>query len=188
MKPVAVALLLLARITLAAEIEGITFPERAENRGTAFTLHNVSLLRWKIVFKAYVAAIYHDTTAARFELASDTPKRLTINYFYSFTPEQFAQATLDGVALNRTPAQVTALRPRIDQFNQLYRAVQPNDQYALTYIPGKGTELALNGKALGAVEGADFAAAMFDIWLGPNPINTTFRDQILAPRLARAAN
>ena len=95
---------------------------------------------------------------------------------------------MDGIALNRTPAQVTALRPRIDQFNQLYRAVQPNDQYALTYIPGKGTELALNGKALGAVEGRDFAAAMFDIWLGPHPISTTFRDQILAPRLARAAN
>ena len=179
MQRAAVALVLLARIAGAAEIEGITFPERTENRGSTFTLHNVALLRWKIVFKAYVAAIYHDTNAARFELAGDTPKRLTINYFYGFTPAQFAQATLDGIALNRTPAQVTALRPRI---------VQPNDQYALTYIPGKGTELTLNGKPLGAVDGADFAAAMFDIWLGPNPISTTFRDQILAPRLARAAN
>lgn len=186
-RALALVVLLATAHTHAATIEGITFPDRLDARGTAFTLHNTALLRWKLVFKAYVAALYRERNATRFDLAADTPKRLVINYFYGFTPEQFSQATIDGVALNRSKEQQAALRPRIDRFNALYRAVQPNDQYALTYVPGQGTELALNGKSLGSVEGADFAAAMFDIWLGKNPISTTFRDQILAPRLYPAA-
>lgn len=183
-----VLLCLMVRLTTAAEIEGIRFPDKVQARGTDFTLHNVALLRWKLVFKAYVAALYRDTGTRTFDLHADAPKRLVINYFYGFTPAQFAQATRDGIALNRTPEQIKALDARIDAFNRLYRAVKPNDQYALTYVPGKGTELALNGEALGSVPGADFAAAMFDIWLGPTPISTAFRDAILASPVVSAAN
>ena len=181
-------LCLAARLAGAAEIEGIRFPDHVQARGTDFTLHNTALLRWKIVFKAYVAALYRNDSARTVDLQADAPKRLVINYFYGFTPAQFAQATLDGIALNRTPEQVAVLKPRIDAFNRLYRAVQPNDQYALTYVPGKGTELALNGEPLGSVAGADFAAAMFDIWLGPTPISTAFRDAILSAPVVSAAN
>jgi hypothetical protein len=49
----------------------------------------------------------------------------------------------------------------------------------MTYIPGRGTELALNGEPKGVIKGADFAAAVFSIWLGPKPINTSFKEQIL---------
>jgi hypothetical protein len=46
-------------------------------------------------------------------------------------------------------------------------------------VPGAGTELALNGNRLGVVEGADFAAAYFRIWLGDSPVDTRLRDQLL---------
>jgi hypothetical protein len=49
----------------------------------------------------------------------------------------------------------------------------------LTYIPGKGTELTLNGKSKGTVEGADFAAALFSIWLGPKPISESLKKELL---------
>jgi hypothetical protein len=71
------------------------------------------------------------------------------------------------------------LRSRIDYHNSLYEDVQPGDRYSLTYIPGKGTELALNGEPKGTIEGADFAAAVFSIWLGPEPINESFKRHIL---------
>lgn len=178
--------LLLGAGAHAAEIEGVRFPDRGDHRGTAFVLHNTALLRWKMLFKGYVGALYRAESKPTFTLAADEPKRLVLNYFYGFTAEQFRQATIDGMALNRTPEQMRALQPRIDAFNRLYREVKPNDQYALTYLPGQGTELALNGTPLGAVEGFDFALAMFEIWLGANPISTAFRDQILAPRTKTA--
>ncbi len=50
---------------------------------------------------------------------------------------------------------------------------------ALTYIPGTGTELALNGRPMGVIEGADFAAAIFSLWLGENPYDKRFKNALL---------
>ena len=71
------------------------------------------------------------------------------------------------------------LRSRIEYHNSLYEDVQPGDRYSLTYVPGKGTELSLNGEPKGLIEGGDFAAAVFSIWLGPKPISKSFKQQIL---------
>jgi hypothetical protein len=57
--------------------------------------------------------------------------------------------------------------------------VEPGDRYALTYIPGMGTELSLNGEAKGTIQGADFAAAIFSIWLGTKPIDKGLKRQLL---------
>jgi len=57
--------------------------------------------------------------------------------------------------------------------------METGDRYSLTYIPGKGTELALNGEHKGTIEGSEFAAALFSIWLGNKPIDKTFKKQIL---------
>jgi hypothetical protein len=61
----------------------------------------------------------------------------------------------------------------------MYEDVKPGDRYSLTYIPGKGTKLALNGEHKGTIEGSEFAAALFSIWLGNKPIDKTFKKQIL---------
>lgn len=49
----------------------------------------------------------------------------------------------------------------------------------MTYVPGKGTELTLNGDPLGTIEGADFAAALYAMWLGDKPMNQSFKRQLL---------
>ena len=57
--------------------------------------------------------------------------------------------------------------------------VEPGDRYTLTYIPGEGTELALNGVPRGTIAGADFAAAIFTLWLGDKPIDERFKQSLL---------
>jgi hypothetical protein len=42
-----------------------------------------------------------------------------------------------------------------------------------------GTELALNGRPMGMIEGADFAAAIFSLWLGENPYDKQFKNALL---------
>jgi Chalcone isomerase-like len=61
----------------------------------------------------------------------------------------------------------------------LYENVKPGDRYSLIYIPGRGTELALNKTSKGTIEGADFAAASFAFWLGQKPLDRSLRDQLL---------
>jgi hypothetical protein len=86
------------------------------------------------------------------------------------------------VRRNVTPERYEALRARIQAINALYRDVEPGDRYALSYAPGHGTELALNGEVLGRIPGADFAAAYFAIWLGDDPIDAPLRTQLLSER------
>ena len=72
-----------------------------------------------------------------------------------------------------------SLKPRLEKLNALYRDVQPGDRYSLTYVPGKGTELALNEEPLGIIEGAEFASALYAMWLGEKPMNKSFKQQVL---------
>jgi hypothetical protein len=170
---------LLASNVGAKEIEGVRFLDEIRAGAAAMRLHDVGLLRYRYVIKAYVAALYLGDGARPTEVLADAPKRLEIEYFYSIKASGFADATERGIAANVPPATVAALRPRIARLNAMYRDVKPGDRYALTYVPGTGTELALNGTPLGTVEGADFAAAVFAIWLGPKALDEPLKAQLL---------
>ena len=120
------------------------------------------------------------------ELASgavleDVPRRLEIEYFWPIKAEGFAKATVEGISRNVDPETLDQLQGRIDRINGLYEDVEPGDRYSLTYVPGVGTELALNGEPKGVIEGADFSSALFGIWLGEKPLDRSLKKQLLAP-------
>lgn len=163
----------------AKEIEGVRFADEVRAGPHTMRLNDVGLMRYRYVIKAYVAALYLGEGAHPSDPLADAPKRIEIEYFYAIRASGFANATEQGIAANVPPATVAKLRPRIDRLNALYRDVHPGDRYALTYVPGVGTELALNGAPLGTIEGADFAAAVFAIWLGPNAIDGSLKAQLL---------
>lgn len=175
---IAVACVMPASGPNAAEIDGAYFKESLTVDKTTLKLTGTGLLRyWG--FKAYVGAFYLEAGCPTDEALSDRAKRIEIQYKRSIKGKDFGPATDKSIAKNTDPATVRRLRPRIDYHNSLYEDVQPGDRYALTYIPGRGTELALNGEPKGVIEGADFAAAVFSIWLGPKPLNESFKKQIL---------
>jgi hypothetical protein len=163
----------------AKEIEGVRFANEIRDGAATLRLSDVGLLRYRYVIKAYVAALYLGEGVQPTDVLSDAPKRLEIEYFYAIKAPGFANATSEGIAANVSPEGLAKLRSRIDRMNTLYRDVKPGDRYALTYLPGVGTTLALNGVTLGTVEGADFAAALFAIWLGPKAIDESLKTQLL---------
>jgi len=165
----------------AAEIEGVRFDDRVTVAGSPLVLVSTGLLRYRIVFRGYVAALYVAPGAAPESVfLADAPKRLEISYFWGIGGSDFAQATIDGIAKNFRPADVERLRARTERLNALYADVKPGDRYALTYLPGRGLELALNGVPRGApVEGADFAAAIFAIWFGRVPFDEGLKRELL---------
>jgi hypothetical protein len=163
----------------AREIEGVIFADRVELRGAPLLLSEVGLLRTRILVKAYVAALYLRPEDSPARALEDVPKRLEIEYFWGIGAADFARATEQGIARNVEAALLTRLRPYIERLNALYQDVEPGDRYALSYAPGVGTELALNGEVKGVIEGADLAAALFAIWLGEDPIDASLRAQLL---------
>ena len=162
----------------AAEVEGIFYSDNYIAESIKLRLTGVGLLRY-FGFKAYTGALYLEEGAPIDDVLSDTAKRIELEYFRSFKGKDFGPATDKSIAKNVDSKTLKQLRPQIDHHNSLYKDVQPGDRYSLTYIPGRGTELALNNEPKGLIEGADFAAAVFAIWLGSKPMSESFKKQIL---------
>ena len=152
-----------AQSAAAAELEGVHFADEVRAGEVTLRLSCVGLLRYRLFIKAYVAALYLGDGAVADNLLADVPKRLELSYFWSIRGADFGKAGDQILAQNVDAQAFAALRPRLDRINGWYRDVKPGDRYSLTYVPGAGTELALNGNRLGVVEGADFAAAYFRI-------------------------
>ena len=162
----------------AAGVEKPHFKNTYSIENKTLNLTGVGLFRyWG--FKAYTGALYLEAGTAIDNVLSDTAKRIELEYFRAIKGKDFGPATYKGIAKNVDSDTIKRLRKKIDYHNSLYEDVQPGDRYALTYIPGRGTELTLNGESKGLIEGADFAAAIFSIWLGPKPISASFKKQIL---------
>ncbi len=181
--PIIAAVLSMAALTpqpgAAAELEGVHFADQVRASDATLRLSCVGLLRYKLFIKAYVAALYLGDGTVPGDVLADVPKRLELSYFWSISGADFGKAGDQILAQNVDAQTFAALRPRLDRINAWYRDVKPGDRYSLTYVPGAGTELALNGNRLGVVKGTDFAAAYFRIWLGDTPIDTRLRDQLL---------
>jgi hypothetical protein len=161
------------------QIEGVRFEREVAVDETRLALNGYGLLRYMVFIKAYVGALYLPQASPERDIFSPIPKQLVLEYFHAIKKEDFAKATRQKILDNISPDQLIELQPSIDRLADMYRDVQPGDRYALTYIPGAGTELALNGTSLGIIPGEAFSRAVFAIWLGQNPIDKGFRDRLL---------
>ena len=166
----------------AAQIEGVEFKELCNVGEHGLALNNVALMRYKIVIKALVAGLYLGDGIKPRDVLTDVPKRLELHYFWDLEGKEIVKAANKILADNLTPSELEKQRKNIDKMNKLFQDVKAGDRYTLTYIPGVGTELALNGEKKGVVGEASFAAAYFTIWLGKKPMDVALRDTLLKNR------
>lgn len=169
-----------AQSARAVEIEGVQFADRYRWQETELRLNGVGLLRYRVFVKGYVAALYLGEQVGPEQVLDRVPRRLEIEYFWSIPAARLSEAMFEGIARNVDAQTLERLRDTIKRFSALYEDVEPGDRYAITYVPGVGTELTLNGERKGLIEGDDFSAALFSIWLGERPLDATLRERLLA--------
>ncbi len=164
----------------AVEIKGAAFSDTISTRDHEFHLRGAGTLTWKIFFTVYSAALYLPPDVSSDAVLEDVPKRLEFHYLVDVKAETFSESASPYLEKNLDEERLAMLRPKIDSINRLYRDVKSGDRYALTYTPGKGTTLSLNGEELGTIEGGDFASAYFTIWLGEKPISRSLKRSLLS--------
>jgi hypothetical protein len=164
----------------AVRVEEVSFVRRIEALGAPLELRGAGLFRWKWFVKVYAAALYVPGGAAAFDPATDVARRLEFSYLVGIERDGFGKAADELLAGNFPPEAIAPLRERIDRLHAAYVDVKPGDRYALSYVPGQGTELSFNGRRLALIEGADFARVYYAIWLGRAPIDGGLRDRLLA--------
>jgi hypothetical protein len=160
-------------------IEKAAFARALEVPGARLVMEGAGLFRWKYLVKVYAAAHYVGEDSKGLGPDADIPRRLEIAYFVGISGKDFGLAAEELLGDALTPERLSPLRERLAQLHGAYVDVKSGDRYALTYVPNRGTELALNGRPLALIEGADFARAYFGIWIGRKPIDVGLRDALL---------
>lgn len=108
------------------------------------------------------------------------PKRVTMHFLHDeISQEKLIDAWNEGFENNQSEQMLTTLRPRIEQFNQLFQTVHQGDVITLDYIPEQGTAVVINGSEKGEVPGADFNRAVLQIWLGDSPADKDLKQGLL---------
>jgi len=130
-------------------------------------------------FKVWVSCIYLEDEVDSLEALSDVPKKLEIEYLLKIPGAEIAKATEVGLENNLSKEAYRNLEEKINLVNSLWPNVKKGDNYDVTYMPGEGTSFIFNGKLQKVIEGKDFAAAFFSIWIGEKPIDKKLRKQML---------
>lgn len=160
---------LLAIPAAAASLAGVTLPDRAEAGGQQLALNGMAL-RKKFVVKVYVAGLYlpQKTQDAGKALAADSPRRMVMHFLYDVSKDQMCEAWNEGLAAN-TPSASAEVKKGFATLCGWMQDIDKGQKLALTYVPGQGTQVEVNGKVKGTLPGKATADAILATWIGPKP-------------------
>ena len=165
--------------TYAGSLAGVTLPDSTSVGGKTLVLNGLGL-RSKLFIKIYVGGLYVETKSvdAAALIAADAPKKLVMHFLYAPSKAQMTDAFHEGFEGN-APAYFAQHRAEVDRFLAAVDGVGKGEEMTLTYVPATGTTLAIRGKDVATIAGADFMRAAFAIWLGPKPPTADLKKGLL---------
>jgi hypothetical protein len=175
----ALALLLCAPVA-AGTLAGVTLPDTLEVEGQTLALNGMAL-RSKAVFKVYVGGLYLPAKQGDWKqvLAADTARHMAMHWLRSVDKDSICGAWQEGLKAN-TPDAPPEVAKNFESLCGMMEAARTGDRFTFTYLPGKGTEVAINGKAKGTLGAKAFADALFACWIGAKPgPGEEFRDGLM---------
>ena len=163
----------------AANLAGVTLPDTAQVGGTTLVLNGLGL-RTKFVVKVYVAGLYLDKKSSDADaiIKADAPKQIVMHFLHGASKKQMADA-FDESFNDNTPDARKTMKGDIDQLLAALAPVKEGDEMVFTYLPGKGTTLAINGQDKVTIAGPAFGQVLLSVWLGPKPPNADLKKGIL---------
>ena len=135
------------------------------------------ILRWKWLVRLYHVSLYLAPTAE--DVISSAPKRLRMDYLRTFSRDDMVRATELTIGRNLDATTLKALQPWLEIWNASYPTIAVGDCLEFDHLPGGILLMRHNGMLCGSLTHEGFARALFAIWLGPNPVDVSVRDQLI---------
>jgi Chalcone isomerase-like len=168
----------------AATLEGQKFEDSTVLAGRTLRLNGLGL-RGVAWIKAYVTGLYLAAPSKDVSqiLAMQGPKRLRMKVMLEAGSQEYSKAFLKGVKRNEPEKVQQALAERMTAFAAQIdglKVIRAGDVVDMDYLPGVGTQLRLNNKAVGAaIEGEDFYRALLKIYIGDKPADKKMKEGLL---------
>ena len=153
----------------AANVAGVKLADQVTVNGQNLTLNGAGL-RKKLFIKVYVGGLYltaKNSNPASI-LATDTPRMMTMNFVFDVDKGKIAEAWHEGLAAN-TPNASADVKKAFNQLASWMEDMKDGQSLTLTYVPGAGTTVVVNGKTKGTLLGKAVADAILATWIGPKP-------------------
>lgn len=153
----------------AGTLAGVTLPDKADAGGQTLVLNGLGL-RSKLFIKVYVGGLYlpQKEKNAATVLSGDTPRRMVMHFLYSVNKDQMCDAWKEGLEQN-TPKAPADVKKEFATLCSWMEPIPKGHELVLTYVPGTGTTVEVNGKVKGTLPGKATADAVVATWIGPDP-------------------
>ena len=167
----------------AKEVAGVDIAESISLSGqTTKLVLNGAGIRTKFIFDIYIGSLYLEKKQSSVSNVYKAPgnKRISMHFLYDeVSKEKLVDGWNDGFKNNLTANELTKFKAQIEQFNNSFITVKKGDVINLNFIPTTGTEIIINNKSVGLVEGDMFFAALLKIWLGDVPADSDLKKAML---------
>ena len=175
--------LALAAAASAATVAGVKVEDSVTVNNQKLVL-NGAALRKKFVVKVYVGALYLSAkqTSATAILAADSPRRQVMHFLYDVDKEKMVEAWQEGLRDN-TPNASPEVKTAFKTLASWMEDMKEGQTIALTYVPGIGTTVEVNGKNKGTLGGKAVSDAILNTWIGPKPApGADFKSAVLGQK------
>ena len=167
----------------AYQIADVDIPDSVQlaNSDTRLVLNGAGI-REKFFIDIYIGALYLPAkmSDAGAILNATEPASVLMHFLYKeVSKHQLTDGWNDGFEANTSPAEMDALRPNLEKFNDLFLTVRKGDVIRMDYQPGTGTEVRINGEWRGTIESNTFFRTLLKIWLGSSPVTRDLKAGML---------
>lgn len=166
---------------LSAECIGVQVPDGVKVGDKDLVLNGLGIRKATIFkVKVYVAGLYLSEKSGDGDkiIGSNEPWELALHFVHDADASDIRDAFDEGFK-KAAGDSLSALSARIDALKSQMVDFEEGHVLSYAYDPASGTVVKVNGNSGPAIEGADFAAALLKISIGPEPPNEDLKTGLL---------
>ncbi len=172
------------------EVGNVKYESAVDLAGQKLQLNGAGI-RYKFVVKVYTAGLYLTTKAGTTAevLSAPGPKRIHISMLRDIDGNELGKLFTKGMEDNAPREEFVKSINGVLKLSEIFasrKQLNNGDNFSVDYVPGLGSTVLLNGKAIGeTIKEPEFFSAMLRIWLGDKPADTGLKEALLGVKKAR---